>query len=243
MTSPIRLPLVALALVATTSFATVPVGAQQATVNNANSGSGSAWQSTLSGATSIDGSTFDDGQLDVIESVNKYFNNIKHLRGRFAQTDARNRTLQGRFYVEWPGRFRFDYARPSRLVIFSDGRYLRIEDLELKNTETYALNSTPFRIILAKNVNIQRDARVLRVAQSDKEVLLALRDKKEDTGVIQLRFGRGAEDTLNLSSWTITDAQGLDTRIDVSRLVVGEPANPKLFKPSRIAVPNQESRN
>ena len=151
--------------------------------------------------------------------------------------------LKGKFYVQWPGRFRFDYARPSRMVILSDGRNLRIEDLELKNTETYALNSTPFRIILAKDVNILRDARVLNVAQNDQSVQLVLRDKKEDTGVIRLFFRRLPDDRLSLDSWIITDAQGLDTRIIVSSLVAGKPANPKLFKPSKIGLPGTESRN
>lgn len=230
---------VGLALLGTSALASQQTTAQGVTLAANNTGSGSAWQGTLSGATSIDGSTFDDGQLNVITSVNDYFNGIKHLRGVFAQTDAKKRTLKGKFYVQWPGRFRFDYARPSKLVIFSDGRYLRIVDRELKNSETYALTSTPFRIILSSNVDIQRDARILRVAQSDKEVLIALRDKKEDTGVIQLRFNRSADDVLSLSSWTITDAQGLDTRIDVSNLELGKPANPKLFKPSKFKFPTQ----
>ncbi|MEL6288479.1 MAG: outer membrane lipoprotein carrier protein LolA [Pseudomonadota bacterium] len=206
-------------------------------------GVGSAWQGTLSSASAVDGSTFDDGQLAVIDEINAYFNQIKHLRGRFAQTDAQNRTLKGRFFVQWPGRFRFDYARPSRLLIYSDGRFLRIEDLELKTSETYALASTPFRIILAKNVNILRDAKVLRVATSDTSISLALRDKKEDSGTIRLEFARVPEKGLELTSWIITDAQGLDTRIDVSQLVKGKPANPKLFKPRALTFPSQSSRN
>ncbi len=238
MTPSLKHAIVALVLLGGSSLNPAMSLAQDTKTKTNAVGAGSAWQGSLTGATSIDGSTFDDGQLNVIESVNKYFNDIKHLRGRFAQIDAQNRTLKGRFYVQWPGRFRFDYSRPSRLVIFSDGRYLRIEDRELKNSETYALSSTPFRIILAKTVNIQRDARILQVGQSDNEVLVALRDKKEDTGVIQLRFARNENDALHLKSWTITDAQGLDTRIEVSSLVTGKPANAKLFKPSPLAVPN-----
>ncbi len=217
--------------------------AQETKVKTTAAGAASAWQGSLTSATSVDGRTFDDGQLAIVTKINDYFNGIKHLRGRFAQTDARKRTLKGKFYVQWPGRFRFDYARPSRLVILSDGRYLRIEDLELKNTETYTLSSTPFGIILARKVDILRDARVLSVSQSDTEVAIALRDKKEDTGVIQLRFSRAEDDTLTLAAWIITDAQGLDTKIVVSRLQTGKPASPKLFKGSGIGLPGIESRN
>ena len=57
-------------------------------------GASSAWKSSLNNASSVDGSTFDDRQLAIVEKVNGYFNGIKHLRGRFAQTDAQNRTLK-----------------------------------------------------------------------------------------------------------------------------------------------------
>lgn len=205
-------------------------------------GAGSAWSGTVNSAASFDGATYDDAQLAAIKQIDGYFNGIKHLRGRFAQTDSQNRTLKGRFFVQWPGRFRFDYARPSRLLIYSDGRFLRIEDLELKTSETYALKSTPFRIILAKNVDILRDAKVLGIDQSDTELSIALQDKKEDSGAMRLRFARGEGEDLTLTSWVITDAQGLDTRIDVSQLVTGKPASPKLFKPNKFRFPQQNDK-
>jgi len=231
--------LLGLAHLAPYSFSVEAV-AQETEIKANAVGVGSGWQGSI---TSVDGTTFDDEQLAVVAKIDEYFNDIQHLRGRFAQTDAQKRVLKGKFYVQWPGRFRFDYARPSRMVIFSDGRYLRIEDLELKNTETYELNSTPFRIILARKVDILRDARVIRVAQSDTEVSISLRDKKEDTGVIQLHFNKTADNKLSLAYWVITDAQGLDTQIVVSQLETGKRANPKLFEPSGIGLPGLESKN
>src|SRR6185503_14631251 len=55
-------------------------------------------------------------QIELIDKVSAYFNQMSSLTGEFVQTTAGGSRLRGRFYVKRPGRFRFDYARPSRLV-------------------------------------------------------------------------------------------------------------------------------
>ena len=57
------------------------------------------------------------------------------MQGSFLQTGADNRRMKGKFYLSRPGRFRFDYARPSRQIVVSDGRYLAIQDLDLNNED------------------------------------------------------------------------------------------------------------
>ena len=88
------------------------------------------------------------------------------LKGTFVQTSADNKRLRGKFYVKRPGRFRFDYTSPSQLVILSDGQYLAIQDLDLKTDDRVALDQTPFRVLLRKDVDLLRDARILEVRRS-----------------------------------------------------------------------------
>jgi outer membrane lipoprotein-sorting protein len=83
---------------------------------------------------SADGITLDAHQKDIVDKVSSYFSGIHTLQGSFLQTSSDNRRMKGKFYLSRPGRFRFDYARPSRQIVISDGQYLAVEDLDL-NTE------------------------------------------------------------------------------------------------------------
>ena len=87
-------------------------------------------------------------EIELIDKVSAYFNQMSSLKGEFVQTSAGGSRLRGKFYVKRPGRFRFDYARPSRLVIVSDGRYVAIQDHDLKTDDRWG--SAPARCEFAQ---------------------------------------------------------------------------------------------
>jgi outer membrane lipoprotein-sorting protein len=159
-------------------------------------------------------------QTKALERINAYFNNITNLQGSFEQVDATNKQSSGRFYVQRPGKIRFDYAPPSALRIIADGSHLAIEDSDLKTVEKYPIGSTPFKLLLSDAVDLARDARVVGVETADGTLAVTLEDKSGDAaGSIKLVFQNGAE--LQLKEWLITDAQNLTTRVTVSDVVPG----------------------
>ena len=165
--------------------------------------------------------TLDANQTKTVEKVSDYFNTLKTLKGRFVQTAADGEVLRGKFKMKRPGMFRFDYSRPSRQVVISDGTYLAIQDHDLDNEDRVALDQTPFRILLRKDVNLLRDALISEVQENDGSLLLSLQDKSPDTpGRIRLLLDK--EKGLQLKEWITTDAQGLDTKVQVARVVRDE---------------------
>lgn len=181
--------------------------------------------------------TLDENQTKTVEKINSYFNGMKSLQGRFVQTGADGEVMKGKFMMKRPGMFRFDYSRPSRQVIISDGTYLAIQDHDLNNEDRVALDQTPFRVLLRKDVDLLRDAHITEVQENDTSLLLALQDKSPETpGRIRLVLDKSSTD-LELKEWITTDAQGLDTRvevgnierdaeIDASKFVIKAPGNP-----------------
>ena len=91
---------------------------------------------------SDDGITLDAHQKDIVRKISDYFSGIYTLQGSFLQTGSDNRRMKGKFYLSRPGRFRFDYARPSRHIVISDGRYLAVEDLDLNTEDRVELDQT-----------------------------------------------------------------------------------------------------
>lgn len=162
--------------------------------------------------------SLDENQTKTVEKINGYFNGMKSLKGRFVQTGADGEVMKGKFMMKRPGMFRFDYSRPSRQIIISDGTYLAIQDHDLDSEDRVALDQTPFRVLLRKDVDLLRDSHITEVQENDTSLLLALRDKSPDTpGKIRLVLDK-TSDNLELKEWITTDAQGLDTRVEVGNI-------------------------
>jgi outer membrane lipoprotein-sorting protein len=191
----------------------------------------SPWSQTVSKDASVVGEQLDKKQLELVQRVNGYFNQMGDMKGLFVQTSADNKRSRGKFYVKRPGRFRFDYGAPSKLVIISDGQYLAIQDLDLKTDDRVALDNTPFRVLMRKDVDLLRDARILLVHDIDDVIVLSLEDRNTDNpGRIKLFLAK--KPTLELKEWITTDPQGLDTRVELHEMSKADDLDPNLFKPS-----------
>jgi outer membrane lipoprotein-sorting protein len=188
---------------------------------------GAGWNAEV--ATPGGGIMLDEKQTALVKRVSDYFNGLGDLKGAFIQTAADKSRMKGKFMLKRPGRFRFDYALPSKQVIISDGEYLAIQDLDLNNEDRVALDQTPFRLLLRKDVDLVRDAKIVEVQESDDLIVLAMADKSPDApGKIKLFLS--TKPNLELKEWVTTDAQGLDTRVEISQLDKTAELDAKLFK-------------
>lgn len=193
-------------------------------------GGGASWNPKVNpepGATA--GSALDAKQIELVNKVSGYFNDLQNLKGAFVQTGPDNKRMRGRFYVKRPGRLRFEYALPSKQLIVSDGQVVAIQDLDINTDDRITLDQTPFRVLLRKDVDLLRDARIVDAQEAEDLAIVALQDKSPDApGRIKLFFSKSPN--LELKEWVTTDAQGLDTRLEVSALVKTEEIDVALFK-------------
>jgi outer membrane lipoprotein-sorting protein len=172
-------------------------------------------------------------QVELIDKVSAYFNQMSSLTGEFVQTSASGSRLRGKFYVKRPGRFRFDYARPSRLVIVSDGRHVAIQDHDLKTDDRWELDQTPFGALLRQDVNLLRDARFVDVQETEDSIIIAFEDKNQQApGPLKLFLAK--KPTLELRKWITKDLRGLDTLIELSNIAHTDDFGPDLFKPAPV---------
>ena len=195
------------------------------------------WTGEVAPAGGTSGITLDEHQTKLVQSVSNYFSSLQNLKGAFIQTGADNKRMRGKFFVKRPGRFRFDYALPSKQIIISDGEYLAIQDLDLNNEDRVALDQTPFRLLLRSDVDLLRDAKITEVQQADDLIVVALEDKNPDTpGKIKLFLA--TKPSLEIKEWVTTDAQGLDTRIELSELVKTDDIDGNIFKIQQLGARN-----
>ena len=192
------------------------------------------WNQTVTKEADGAGQEFDAKQVDLIQKVTGYFNQMGDMKGNFVQIGADNKRMRGKFYIKRPGQFRFEYNLPSKQIVVSDGQYLVIQDLDLKTDNRWGLDQTPFRVLLRKDVDLLKDARILEVGETEDRIVLALQDKSPATpGRIKLFLQRKP---LELKEWITSDSQGLDTRVELQDFGKVENLDPKLFVPSSIAL-------
>jgi len=199
---------------------------------------GGAWETeTLVRPEAADEEITDAEALEIIDKVNVYFNDLKKAKAQFVQFDGNNEKKSGDFYFKRPGKVRFDYDRPSRLKIISDGEYLTVENHDLRTSDRYPLDATPFKLLLSEKVDLLQDARILSIDKGEDVLILTLEDKTgESSGKIRLFFRTDPE--LQLASWIITDAQGVDTRVDIGELKRDVELSAELFQFSDIGLPD-----
>lgn len=216
--------LVALTMLAASAAAQATKGSESSTVG------GPGWNTQHAAAESTQaGITLDARQIEIVRKVSDYFNAIESLRGAFLQTTSDNKRMKGRFFMKRPGRIRFEYAPPSRQLIISDGQQISIQDLDINTDDRVMVDQTPFRVLLKKDVDLLRDARILEVQEADDLIIVALQDKaKDSSGKVRLFMTLNPEP--ELKEWITTDAQGLDTRLEVMGLDRTQPVDAAMFK-------------
>jgi outer membrane lipoprotein-sorting protein len=173
-------------------------------------------------------------EIELVDKVSAYFNQMSSLKGEFVQTSAGGSRLRGKFYVKRPGRFRLDYARPSRLVVVSDGRHVAIQDHDLKTDDRWDLDQTPFGTLLRQDVNLLRDARIFDVQETEDTIVIAFEDKNQlASGPLKMFLAK--KPALELRKWMTKDLRGLDTLVELSSVARADDFEPDFFKPASMA--------
>ena len=169
-------------------------------------------------------------QLELVRRVNDYFNRLTMLQGSFTQTSASGKRERGRFHIMRPGRFRFDFEPPTRVVIISDGKNLAVQDYGLNTDDRKDLNQTPFRPLLRTDVDLLRDAYISDVSETDDTIMIGFTDTNAGTGSVKLILG--TKPVVQLKGWIIRDNQNLDTRVDLTEVQPISSIDQRLFDPS-----------
>ncbi|MFC5345787.1 outer membrane lipoprotein carrier protein LolA [Brevundimonas staleyi] len=149
-----------------------------------------------------------------------YLQGLTSAQGGFVETTGAQRR-EGRFYLQRPGKMRFEYTNPAGLLVVSDGNNVKRYDPRLNVFRQVPLGMTPLSTFLARNVRLDQGVQIDRVTrmQSGAFAITARDQRRPNEGSVILAF---AGSPLRLQEWTITDAQGTRTRTQLTSL---EPAS------------------
>ncbi len=162
-----------------------------------------------------------------IDRIQETLNGITTLKGRFQQIAPDGRRSTGVVWLDRPGRMRFEYDKPSPLLLVAGSGRLVFTDNALKQTTEIPLDKTPLGLLLRPQLSLSGDVTVTEF--------------RHDNGLLQVTLVRSAspsdgsltvfmnEAPLALRGWSVVDAQGRETRIDLFDLAAGAAMSAGLF--------------
>ncbi len=162
-----------------------------------------------------------------VAKVEKYLQNLKSAQARFVQTTHDGTQLVGTFYLDRPGKLRFQYDDPIKDFVVADGFFIYFYDAELGEQTNAPIGQTLADFFLRKNISLQDDLNVESVIRKGNFLQVKV-TQKDDPQAGSLTFGF-KEDPMTLSKWRIVDAQGLITEVELFYLKEGVEHPKNLF--------------
>src|SRR5690348_3717692 len=168
-------------------------------------------------------------QRALIDRASNYLSSVQVLSGRFVQVGPDGKRTQGEFFIQKPGKVRFDYDDPATIDIVADGQTVVVRDRKLATQDVYPLSQTPLRFLLSDHVDLLRDTNLVAVYADNVFVTVVVEEKSPVVGTSRLMVMFSAKD-MQLKQWTVTDPQGFDTTVAVYNLDTTKRPDPNMFR-------------
>jgi outer membrane lipoprotein-sorting protein len=172
---------------------------------------------------------FDAKQRQLADKVSAYLSSVRQLQGKFVQVGPDGSKSEGEFFLQKPGKVRFDYNPPSPIEMIADGQSVVVRDRKLATQDLYPLSQTPLRFLLADRIDLMRDTNLVGVYADDVFVTVVIEERQIIAGTHRVMMMFGAQD-YQLRQWTVTDPQGYDTTVAVYNLDTRSQADPNMFR-------------
>lgn len=161
------------------------------------------------------------------QKIADHFAAVKSMTGEFVQFGPRGEQTGGKFFIQRPGKIRFNYEAPSAYRVISDGTSVAIDNRKLNTMDVYPLSKTPLKLLLDDRIDLS-GGRVKSIKEEDDLTTIQLGDKQIfGSSKITMMFD---PTSFELRQWTITDAQGKDTTVMIFNTKQGVSIDGDLFK-------------
>lgn len=163
-----------------------------------------------------------------VGGINAYLTGLRSAQGRFTQTNPNRSVQTGTFYLQKPGRIRFEYDKPQGAMVIADGTWVGVFDPKSnRNPTRYPLGKTPLSILLRNELSLAEPGLVLGATRGAGGVDITVVDPRTpDAGRMVMTF---SEKPVGLRQWAITTKAGATTKVVLDEMKTGVKIDPSLF--------------
>ncbi len=162
-----------------------------------------------------------------IQRVEEYLSSLTTIEADFVQSSSDGSVGEGKFYLQRPGKMRWQYAPPAPILIVSSGSELVYYDKELEQVTYIPIADTLAGFLAQEKIvfdgavgieEISNEAGIIRITISQRD--------KPDDGKLTLEL---TDKPLELKRMVVRDAAGGETNVALSDAQFGVELKPELF--------------
>jgi len=174
-----------------------------------------------------------------IERIEKYLNDITTMVAAFEQEDSSGGRASGTFYLQRPGRLRWDYAPPTPILIVAKGSLVAYYDKELEEVSHVSLDDTLAGFLTRPKISFgDNGVKITKFVKKKGEIEITItQEKKEEQGNLTMFF---SDKNIDLLRMEVIDSIGKKTIVSFQIPVYGKPIDKELFALPRA---NTKKRN
>lgn len=155
----------------------------------------------------------------LVQRAEGYLQKLKTAQARFVQTAHDGTQTVGTFYLNRPGKLRFEYDPPLEDYIVADGSFIYFYDGELGQQTNAPISASLANFFLRKDFRLSGDITVNEAKRSGGFIQIAVTQTDEpEAGTLTFAF---SENPFELKKWRVVDAQGIITEIELFYLKAG----------------------
>lgn len=146
----------------------------------------------------------------------RYLADLKTAQARFLQTSQDGSQAIGTFYLNRPGKLRFEYDDPIEDFVVADGFFIYFYDAELGEQTNAPIGQTLADFLLRDDLELSGDVSVTDIKRGGGLLQITLTQTADpDAGSLTLGFD---ENPMQLKKWRITDPQGIITEVELFQM-------------------------
>jgi outer membrane lipoprotein carrier protein len=175
------------------------------------------------------------GRASPASDVEKYLSGLSSWSADFQQTidDGQGKVLRsaaGKFYLERPGRFRWDYSDPSEQLVLADGKQIWFYDKDLAQANVRSMDgtlaSTPAMLLSGTgSVSAEFDIKALPDSGGLRWFQLVPKHPDTDFQLVRIGFDKNGE----LASMFLADKLNQITQLTFTHPTKNPQFAPNLF--------------
>jgi outer membrane lipoprotein-sorting protein len=172
----------------------------------------------------VDLTSEDQAELKQIEA---WLNGVGTMKAHFTQLGDKGEAT-GTFYLDRPGRLRFDYDTPQKDIIVAGHELIWFYDARTKEANHAPISRTLADLLLRREIALTgEDITVTDFQRQGDAVQLVMAETDHpEEGSFALTLG---EHPFQIRSWRVVDSQGHTTQVTLDNAQYGLSLDPKLF--------------
>jgi len=161
-----------------------------------------------------------------VQRAENYLRNLGTVKADFIQRAGEGAQLSGTFYLNRPGKLRFEYNEVDDFIV-ADGLFIYFYDSEMKEQTNAPIGQTLADFLLRKDLSLTEDLRVQDIQDVPSYKILTLVERDDEaSGAVKLFFSKAP---YALKKWQVIDATGLTTEITLNNMQRDVELRPALF--------------